>query len=78
MDSRGHWRVGNPLSEVESGVILCCRYLTHPIWWGTRHLASEARLRIFISKSIHSMSAIEADRFRATIAETLPNAPRMP
>lgn len=49
-DSKGKWRQGDPLTQLQNPEQPLLQLLIHPIWWGDRHMPPEDRLQQFFDE----------------------------
>jgi hypothetical protein len=68
-DSRGRFRVGEPMQALaeRKGAIL--QFLTHPLWWGEAHATPEMRVQHFFEARLKSKENAE----KKALARTLYN-----
>jgi hypothetical protein len=75
-DSKGDWREGEPLPKLMPAAGEVFQVLTHPIWWGTAHMAAPDRLQHMFEEKTRTASPSEATSLSRAIAETLPGIAR--
>lgn len=75
-DSRGSWRCGEPLREIQRARHNRLQLLTHPIWWGETHLSAENRLQEFFLRSTRGMAVRQRAIFDAILTATVPGIKR--
>lgn len=71
-DSKGAWRDGNPLEVVGSATANVVQILTHPVWWGPKHLNAKETLKKFWETSSVGLSKAGSDDLADRIRETIP------
>jgi len=71
-DSKGRWREGEPLPRVLGAEKPVLQLLTHPIWWGEKHLPAAERMREFFGSMTRGLGAADAQRFSDALHEALP------
>ncbi|MFL6352712.1 MAG: hypothetical protein ACJ74Z_12810 [Bryobacteraceae bacterium] len=77
-DSKGCWREGEPIPKLRQPPGHILQLLTHPIWWGDRHLPPAERLDEFVRERTAGLSGSQAAEFDQALASTLPGVQRQP
>jgi hypothetical protein len=75
-DSKGNWRAGEPLPQLNDPSKTVLQLLTHPIWWGEQHEPPAQRLESFYLTETRQMQPEQADYFDQMLAATIPGIRR--
>jgi hypothetical protein len=70
-DSAGRWREGEPLARLDEPRGPLLQLLTHPVWWGERHLPAAEMLEEFFRGATAGMTAGQAAAFDGALAAQL-------
>jgi hypothetical protein len=70
-DSAGRWREGEPLARLAEPRGPLLQLLTHPVWWGERHLPAAEMLEEFFRGATAGMTAGQAAAFDGALAAQL-------
>jgi hypothetical protein len=70
-DSKGNWRDGDPMLRIKSPQGPILQLLTHPIWWGERHLIVPEKLQEFFDNKTKGLSEIDIGIFDNELSKHL-------
>jgi len=71
-DSKGCWRIGEPLLKLSRPDNSLIQLLIHPIWWSDEHLSPEDRLQEFFDTETQGQSPQYVKAFDIALANTIP------
>lgn len=75
-DSRGAWRCGEPLLEIEEKRHRTLQLLTHPIWWGPSHMVPADRLQLLFFRLTRGKNLRQRALIDAQLVQTMPGIRR--
>jgi hypothetical protein len=75
-DSKGMWRSGEPIPGLMKPGMNLVQLLTHPIWWGERHLSASERLEQYFRSETQGRPPKAAAQFDTLLTQVVPGVVR--
>jgi hypothetical protein len=75
-DSKGSWREGEPIRRLVNYDLATLQLLTHPIWWGDKHMPATNRLQEFFEAKTQGKPMEVAAEFGRRLSIAVPGVQR--
>ncbi|MEO0247895.1 MAG: hypothetical protein ABIM20_07960 [candidate division WOR-3 bacterium] len=70
-DSKGRFRVGDPIEEIKRRRYNILQLLTHPIWWGEEHASASERIKRWFKEKTIGFNRKKKEEFARKIYEEI-------